>query len=202
MNPRFIKREEQTTDQTTPWAGIAFFHGVDSDELADDLRIAYPKHQTLPQRKLAAVIDFFEHELREMQSGNNILVSTKTPPTVELASMESTTPNIRQKVHNEIRPNDSMLSSLSPVSSVSSTAAYRDSKRRCTAAAVPPSFVDPTLAASSTQFVFNALDGRTMRQKTKRRMTDEERLEYKETRRRGACAKCKRQKGKVRTQVS
>ena len=53
------------------------------------------------------------------------------------------------------------------------------------------------LAVNPQQFVWSAHDGRSMQPKTKRKMTLEERSAYKETRRRGACDKCRRQKGRV-----
>jgi len=57
--------------------------------------------------------------------------------------------------------------------------------------------LEQTQPTSAQQFVWSAHDGRSMRPKTKRKMTVEERSAYKETRKRGACDKCRRQKGRV-----
>lgn len=54
-----------------------------------------------------------------------------------------------------------------------------------------------TDSANTQHFVWSAHDGRPMQPKTKRKMTLEERSAYKETRKRGACERCRRQKGKV-----
>lgn len=57
----------------------------------------------------------------------------------------------------------------------------------------------PPLAnvASSQTYVFSAVDGTPMQPRTKKKMSTQERKDYKETRRRGACDKCRKTKAKV-----
>lgn len=55
-----------------PWAGMSFVYDIESDELADALRSAFPEHRTLRERKHAAVIRLFEQELREMHSSTKV----------------------------------------------------------------------------------------------------------------------------------
>lgn len=188
-----IIRQYQTTDQTAPWEGVVFTHEVGSDELAEALKASFPRYRTLRERKHAAIIAFFTSELSDMQSSIAHQVSAKTPPT----SSEHT--NTREDAYHG--PGSQKLPSAphSPTSP-GQFAAPQVVHQRCAATSMSmsqPSFIDPTTATHSSQFVFNAIDGQTLQQKTKRKMTAEEKLEYKETRRRGACSECKRQKGKV-----
>ena len=197
MQLSLIKRRAQTTDQTSPWAGISFIYDVESDDLADALKSAFPHHRTLRERKHAAVINFFQRELDDMRQSNPASPSVRTLLVTDRSSLAS---DDQMGARNGTPSRESKAQPLSPASSINS-AAHRDSEKHYSTAHTPSPqslLADPTLATSSTQLVFNAFDGRLMQQKTKRRMTNEERREYKETRRRGACAKCKRQKGKVR----
>lgn len=198
MHHALIERRSQTTDRTSPWEGISFVHDVDSDDLADALRTAFPRYRTLPERKLAAIIEFFQHELDGMPHSITTPISVKTPLLSHLPGTSPTAPNTPMETDDG---NQSVAPSYSPAS-LSNSAVFQDSKIRHSAVQAPLSRslpADPTLAATSTQFVFSSLDGRSMQPKTKRKMTVEERLAYKETRKRGACLKCKRQKGKVGT---
>lgn len=188
-----IKRKLQTTDQTSPWDGICFVHDVDSDDLADALRTAFPRCRTLRERKLAATIDFFQHELAATYHGDNIPVSMKTPPLSVVPGMSPAAFNTPMET-DEDQLSAVLLPPPSPIVSRSS-AAYRHSPAQTPLSIAFPA--DPTLAATSTQLVFSSLDGRPMPQKTKRKMTKDERDAYKATRKRGACLRCKRQKGKV-----
>lgn len=198
MYHTLIKRTSEPTYRTSPWEGIAFVYGVDSDDLADALKTAYPQYQTLNERKYAAIIGFFQQELDHMRLDYTTPVSVKTPSFSVEPGMSSTAPNTPMGTDDG---NHSVALSHSPAKSkVPQELSNRDSAAH---GLLPRSFsADPIIGTPSTQFVFNALDGRMMRPNTKRKMTNEERLEYRETRRRGACSKCRRQKGKVRTPAS
>lgn len=197
MPAMLIRRGQRISEAIPipPWAGISFVYDIESDELADALRSAFPDYRTLRERKHAAVIRFFEQELREMQLSASSTMSVQKPQDYDPVRSEA-----RVDVRNGGHLSDSSAPPPSPVSSLNSTV-HHDLERRFAASQTVYSLsfpADPTLATSSTHLVFNAFDGRPMQQKTKRKMTSEERQEYRRTRQRGACAKCKRQKGKVR----
>ena len=187
----YIRRTAQPTEQRAPWDDIAFVFAVDSDELSAALKSAYPHYRTLRERKHAAVIDFFQYELQVIQT-NDTSPSCGFPNTSPLPS------DSQMEVRDGTHSTDLRASPASPASSINSTA-NRESDKRRSVQTLP---ADPTLATSSTQLVFNAFDGRPMQQRTKRKMTSHERRDYQETRRRGACAKCKRLKAKVRQSES
>ncbi len=182
-----IERRFQTSDQTAPWDGVVFTYEVGSDELDQALRICYPTHRTLRQRKHAAIIQFLTIELNEMQSKDSIRLDIR--PRFEDAQSNPHSPAQLQSTLREVQAAASFETSSVP----------RGKKQRSRLTPVPPTqtFIDSTTAVHASHIIFNAVDGRTMQQKTKRKMTAEERVEYKETRRRGACYDCRRQKGKV-----
>ena len=195
-----IIRKQQTTDQTSPWDGINFTHEVGSDELAETLKDALPRYRTLRERKHAAAIKFLVYELCEMQSTSTTPASTRTLLMHDLLYMRPLASEADEGTKCTVHSQDLISASHPPATSVNSAA---HGNLRQPFEAIPltlsqPLFINPTTAASSSQFVFNAIDGRVVQQKYKRKMTAEERLGYRETRRRGACLNCKRQKGKVR----
>ncbi|KAF1361922.1 hypothetical protein EJ07DRAFT_153509 [Lizonia empirigonia] len=178
MYHNLIKRTSEPTYRTSPWEGITFVYGVDSDDLADALKTAYPQYQTLNKRKYAAIIGFFQQELDRMRLDDTTPVSVKTPSFSVEPGMSPTAPNTPMNTDDG---NHSVALSHSPAKSI----VPQESSNRDPAAhgLLPRSFsADPTVGTSSNQFVFNALDGRMMRPNTKRKMTHEERLEYRETR--------------------
>lgn len=188
-----IKRVSHTTDETAPWEGVVFTYDVGSDELDEALRACFPTHGTLRRRKHAAIIQFLTDELSEMPLSKS---SVRTPSAYGDQDVLVT-------AQCPMRPRNTQAAAQSPATSNGSLAVQEKSEHGTTPStpAAQPSYIDPMAATHSSQFVFNAFDGRAMQQKTKRRMTAEERVEYKETRRRGACSKCKRQKGKVSVEV-
>lgn len=194
MHGHHIVRREHTTEDMPPWAGIHFIHEVGSDELADTLKRAFPQCRTLRERKYMAAIEYLRHELLEIQS------SAPTPTTAAIAPIMNL-PLINAKAHNVLadnhvrNPQGAVSVPHSPTSSTHST----HQTLRCGQAGSPRILsVEPTTVASGHHYVFSAHDGTAMQQKTKRKMTAEEKLAYKATRKKGACEKCKRQKGKVR----
>lgn len=185
-----IIRRYQTTDQTAPWEGIVFAYEVGTDELSEALKVFFPQYRTLRERKCAAVIAFFQQELHEMQLSNTATPS-RSPPGQACSQAEDRL-DVDRSRDNELPP-------ASPASSLNSSV-HRDLYKRYPVAQAISSLslpADPTLATSSTHLVFNAFDGRPMHQKTKRKMTSEEKQEYKKTRQRGACYKCRRTKAKA-----
>lgn len=193
-----IRRIQPTSDATPPWAGISFVEPVDSDALHEHLKMSYPQCATFRERKHMATIDFLTAELHQMQSkGCN---STSVEHTVEYQALaHPQSPSLSSEgFGGRSRQGSVALSQMSLSSTQLSTCmehALHDRHSSTTAARVPP--MRPSTGDFGQHIVFNAVDGRTMKPKTKRKMTTEEKNAYKETRKRGACPKCKRQKGKV-----
>lgn len=190
-----IIRRYQTTDQTAPWEGISFTHEVGTDELNEALKVSFSRYRTLGERKCAAVIAFFQQELNEMPRSNVATTSAKSSPGQYLHQ-----PDARMDTYDSSHAKDCQASPASPANSLNSSV-LRDSDRHHSTVQAVSSLslpADPTLATSSTHLVFNAFDGRPMHQKTKRKMTSEEKQEYKRTRQRGACPRCRRTKAKAR----
>ncbi|KAF2446606.1 hypothetical protein P171DRAFT_262739 [Karstenula rhodostoma CBS 690.94] len=134
-----------------------------------------------------------------MQSGSSITDSTSLNK-VETPTQEPTPTAAR--VHAEVLPEGSEVLSASGCTTsslIESTFSPKlaDRMRKASQATVDSeqsqAKASPTVAQ---QFVWSAHDGRSMRPKTKRKMTVEERNAYKNTRKRGACDKCRKQKGR------
>jgi hypothetical protein len=192
-----ILRAEQTAEQTPPWHGIAFEFKVGSDELAEVLKAAFPQYETLSERKHVAAIQFLEHELRYIRSGVPIPVATTFAPMMDLPFVGTRFDRPQTESQVIVTP-DATWTSHSPASSIHSVR-QKSGYGQTTSQISSPSttYTEPTAAIPGHHFIFNASDGTAMEQKTKRKMTAEEKAAYKETRKRGACDKCKRQKGKV-----
>ncbi|KAF1851257.1 uncharacterized protein K460DRAFT_274629 [Cucurbitaria berberidis CBS 394.84] len=191
-----IKRTQPTSDETPPWTGMSFIQPVDSDALHEHLKRTYPKCTTLRERKHMAAIDFLETELRQMQSKN--VTITATEHCVDYTGIAS--PRASSEAFGGHSRKGSTSLSQSPASSahLSTTLerALQDRYSRTSSARLLPK--EPSTVEHGQHIVFSAFDGRMMKPKTKRRMTTEEKsAAYKKTRKRGACPKCKRQKGKV-----
>lgn len=189
-----IVRRCQTTDQTAPWEGIVFTYEVGTDDLSEALKVSFSRYRTLRERKCAAAIAFFEQELHDMQLSNTTTTPTKSPPAQGCHQSEA-----RFDTHGGDRASNSQIPTASPASSLNSSVFQDRDKQYSTVQPLSSLTLpaDPTLATTSTRLVFNAFDGRPMHQKTKRKMTYEEKQEYKKTRQRGACPKCRRTKAKA-----
>ena len=192
-----IRRTRPTDDENPPWAGITFIYPVDSDTLSEQLKMRYPNCSTHKQRKHQAAIDFLMKELRDMQSR-----SSDHPTPTEFSQSQPVTPLTDQHSANEVASTGSrqhsVSSSNSPCMTTSRPAAVlADRSKESLEQPHSPTRIAPLTVTKSQQIVFSALDGQMMQPKTKRKMTMQERSAYKETRKRGACAKCRQQKGKV-----
>ncbi|KAH7359705.1 hypothetical protein BKA66DRAFT_225456 [Pyrenochaeta sp. MPI-SDFR-AT-0127] len=192
-----IRRTQPTSDVTPPWAGMSFTQPVDSDALHERLKKAYPTCATLRQRKHMAAIDFLTTELREMQSKDqNVATTEHSADYPALASSEA------PSIFSETLEGGSRQGSPSVLESPASSAHHsRSVERVLQRQDSPPASAhlvrtQPSTTGSGQHIVFSAKDGRTLQPKLKRKMTTEEKTAYKETRKRGACPKCKRQKGK------
>jgi hypothetical protein len=137
-----------------------------------------------------AAIDFLTAELCSMQS--------KTPSPVMKEDEYLATSEATSFCSDNRSRRGSTSSRQSTSNTTPTTFDMRDSSQ--VAPTTTPSIamvVTPPVIDSAQQFVFSVVDGRSMKPKTKRRMTREEKVEYKTTRKHGACPTCRRQKGKV-----
>ena len=193
-----IRRFHPTSDVTSPWEGIAFTDPVDSDALHEKLLRAYPQCSGRSERKLAATIDFFMAELRQMKSKDP---KSGAPDYFNelyaLASPQS--PAFSGRARGIYSRRESISSSLSRVSSTGLSAS---AERNVTHSNVPSTSYISKSAKSSTShigqhLIFSAVDGHTVKPKKKRKMTSEEKTAYKKTRIAGACSECKKMKSKV-----
>lgn len=195
---RFIRRNRPTSDSAAPWKGISFTAPVDSDALHDDLRKEYPQYTTLRQRKHKAAIEFLRAELREMQKKDSASVSKEQsgdyPALPSPAAASSSSEGAEgHSYQGSSSASTSSVSSRRLSASVERTMADQNSPLT---PVDPPTNVVPEVG-SGQHIVFSAHDGRMLQLKPKRRQTKEENAAYRETRKYGACPKCKRQKGKV-----
>lgn len=197
MKPDVIRRFQPTLEETAPWTGIEFIHPVGSDQLADLLKSTYPDGLTLRHRKHMAAIDFLKGELKKMQP--MFTGSSSTNEQADHQSIRSTTSEFSAGDTFLVasRP-QSELSHTSPsISSIAASPRLVERLRPATEQNERSDALPPILATASHTYVFSAVNGKPMQPKTKRRMTIQERQAYKETRKRGACLKCRRTKGKV-----
>ncbi|KAL5421274.1 hypothetical protein PMIN04_005749 [Paraphaeosphaeria minitans] len=195
----FISRQQLTSDELPPWAGIVFKYPVDSDDLSEKLRAAYPDCKTHRERKHQAAIDFLYAELLRMQSGSSS-TDPNSPSNLKNVPQEPT-PAASRLLTEVLSEGSEALSASgrTPSSLIESTLSPTLAERiRKTSQATVDSEQSQAKASptAAQQFVWSARDGRSMHPKTKRKMTVEERNAYKNTRKRGACDKCRRQKGR------
>ncbi|KAH7117156.1 hypothetical protein B0J11DRAFT_510154 [Dendryphion nanum] len=196
---RIIHRYENTSDESSPWDGIAFAEPVGSDVLADLLKKAYPyvtkfvtpssEGQNLRQRKHLATIDFLRGELERMKAS----ISER-----ELADAEDAgSPSVASLNHRDlIASSHHSISSCSSPSTPSLPSPQLADRDQHLSELHPDTCHSSQYLPGSTTFVFSAVDGRAMLPKTKRKMTSQERESYKKTRIRGACKTCKRTKAR------
>lgn len=180
-----IRRLQITSDETSPWEGIAFVQPVGSDRLSDELKRAYPGCTNLRQRKHMAAIAFLQYELMQMQSANTTsrVLESKYPVTPEESSLS-----------NDNFDGTSRHSSVSvSQTSLQKAQAWPGGTPNTTQSQGPAA----SAAHSPQQIVFSVSDGHTLLPTTRRTMTKEEKLAYRKTRKRGACSTCRRQKEKV-----
>jgi hypothetical protein len=183
-----ITRFQTTSDENPPWAGISFALPVGSDELADKLRLAYPD-STLRQRKHMAAIDFLKNELSEMRQGASRTSASE--------KHNAFTPQVSLSFSNDIDVRSRQGSVSSSLSLTSMNQGASSQEHGLLRSGAQSTITDPKVTDPVKEIIFSVSDGRPMQPKTKKKMTKEEKIVYKKTRKRGACSRCRRQKGKV-----
>lgn len=166
-----IIREHPTSDDTPPWKGMAFRQPVYSDAMLECLKTRYPQGANLRERKHLAAIEFLEQELREMRAKEAALISS----------------SYREGFVQDVTLTDSQHreNGSSPYASFSSFPL--------------PAFTDEYRLDSNfgQEIVFSLADRPVTEGKKRKKMTQEEKDDYRKTRKLGACDNCKRHKAKV-----
>ncbi|KAF2463907.1 uncharacterized protein BDR25DRAFT_105396 [Lindgomyces ingoldianus] len=196
---QFVKRYPTSTNEQTPWTGLTFTLDIGSDIFWEKLKNAYPSITDHKQRKHKAVIEFLEAELQDMKMKER----QRAGGTVNVESENLTSPKSFSTDFFDALGNESGPGSASPRSGTSSAASpHQESQpgdlpqsnqnQDVGSGPLPP----PTQTSSGQTIVFSAYDGTTVQPKTRKKMTLEERRAYAETRKRGACPRCKQSKGR------
>lgn len=172
--------ERGTRDEGNPSCSLHFEPAWDSDELYDALRIAYPQIKSHKDRFLRAVIEFYDAELGRARNWRRGL---DTPP--------SSPPDLARNdgfLHDRARSSSSEVSEMSIWQSSNlhrlSTSGHQPQKRK-----------RPGIEGMQATFSIVPGGGKP---RTKRPMTDAERVQYRHTKKVGACEPCRKRKRKVR----
>jgi hypothetical protein len=177
LNPGVKTRD--VGDEGNPLSSLHFEPAWDSDELYDALRIAYPRINSHKDRFLRAVIEFYNAELgRARILGSRGL---DTPPTSPPDSVKDD--GFSQARERSSSSEDSESSGLYSVDNINGANSLKRAR----------SSVD---GIESMQATFSIVPG-GIKTRTKRPMTDEERKQYRHTKRVGACEPCRKRKRKV-----
>jgi hypothetical protein len=187
-----IRRNQRTSDETPPWEDMEFVLAVDSDQLSEELKRAYPECSKHRERKHMAAIDFLRAELHDMQAGKPTSVERRNGYLTASEAPDAQNEAFDGRSRSRSPASSSSVSNVAPKYSLRQSSVLQAATSPTTPA--PPSPLRSNLAQ---QFVFSVVDGRPLQPKTKRCMTGEEKLAYKTTRKRGACSSCRHKKGKV-----
>ncbi|KAF2727070.1 hypothetical protein EJ04DRAFT_151812 [Polyplosphaeria fusca] len=189
-----VSRERPASETEPPWVGLSYTLRVGSDQLSDQLKHVYPTLNSLRQRKHKAAIDFLLKELHSFRAEDSEQASSI--PNADWQSVGTPRSDSKETVRL-VRDSSTSQSLYSPSPSVSMSPrtanAMSLNANQNSPLPLRPSSPNP----AGKHFVFSATDGRAMQPKTKRKMTKDERKDYKKTRERGACDLCRKKKGKV-----
>jgi len=166
-----IFREHPTSDDAPPWKGMAFRQPVYSDAMLECLKTRYPKGDNLRERKHMAAIEFLQQELEEMRAKEAALISLFC----RKGSAQDVT--LTDCQHPKSASSPYALSGSFPLPTL--TDEYR---------------LDSNFGQ---EIVFSIANGPLMEGKKRKKMNQEEKEDYRKTRKLGACDNCKRHKAKV-----
>jgi hypothetical protein len=145
-----------------------------------------------------AAIEFLTQELEEMQPGfRRNPGSHDQLDNISISSPQSEMNGFRTTCVDGSRPHST--APRTPQSATSSLASQSLAERSRYSVDHAQAGGAPPLAnvTTSQTYVFSAVDGTPMQPRTKKKMSTQERKDYKETRKRGACEKCRKTKAKV-----
>ncbi|KAL1310637.1 hypothetical protein AAFC00_000906 [Neodothiora populina] len=158
-----------------PTASIQFYPPKDSDELFDALRAAYPQSKTHADRMRDAVIDFLlkERNTEQLQSTMASTPSTWSQPSATCSSSTLSSPDL--------------IDLATPVSSTSPLPAM---SRQQSKSSTGQSGMEQMTG------VFSLSNNSQLKTRTRRKMTETEKAEYRKRRIVKACDKCSKRKRK------
>ncbi|KAF4555915.1 Hypothetical protein D9617_2g058800 [Elsinoe fawcettii] len=190
----YIYRDGSANEPFDPTAPLQFFPPKDSDELFFALRTAYPNVSTHSERMRNAVIEFLMNEGQAQQQ----VASSQTSPVMP--------------VDNSMMYESASTSSYSPyISMASSSSASMDGSPEITA--LSPALSQPVQRTNSQASVAPSQNGAPLDQmtsvfsltshsqpklRTRRKMTEAEKIEYRKRRSAGACQSCVARKRKCK----
>lgn len=159
------------TGDAQPWTGLEFRYPYHSDALFDKLRKRYPEGQDIRERMGLALIDFLKNELEQMRTSQ-----AASGPAAFEQHEKDTIPyfpiaeNPPEADANLCHPKTNLQDGI---------------------------FTEPHgLDNPSSHIVFSISDQPVMKRHRKK-MSSQERINYKRVRETGACDSCKRRKNKV-----
>ncbi|KAF2151853.1 hypothetical protein K461DRAFT_322004 [Myriangium duriaei CBS 260.36] len=186
-----IYRDGPANEPFDPTAPLQFFPPKDSDELFFALRQAFPNVATHSERMRNAVIDFLLNEGQAQQ---------------QVASQPESTMSQEQSIHS------SSTSPYSPYISLTSSASSSSASPSMFESQSPPVVNSPSNAGESSQSatkkskpaieqmtsVFSLSSHSQPKLRSRRKMTEAEKVEYRKRRSAGACSVCSARKRKCK----
>ncbi|PNS20305.1 hypothetical protein CAC42_5755 [Sphaceloma murrayae] len=178
----YIYRDGSSNEPFDPTAPLQFFPPKDSDELFFALRNAFPHVATHSERMRNAVIDFLMQEGQAQQAN-----STQTSPLMPLDSGSFDSASA------------SPYSSYIPMTS-SSSSSWSSPHLSATSPAITHAETSQTSQSSLDQMttVFSLTSHTQPKLRTRRKMTEVEKAEYRKRRSAGACQSCSSRKRKCK----
>lgn len=165
----------------------------------EHLKEIHPNCGNLRERKLRIPIDFFEDELRQIQEHDSSVSSYEDfiqPPA--LASPRYAGYSHKAEVRSSSERQFSATESSASLDQYSPIPQHTPQHNTSTPSPLRGGpFLDPEVGPGE-HGIFDALSGSMMQpRKKKRKMTQKDIKDYRETRQNGACSKCKQGKAKV-----
>ncbi|GAB7341329.1 hypothetical protein MBLNU457_7596t2 [Dothideomycetes sp. NU457] len=183
-----IYRDTAVGEPFDPSSPLQFFPAKDSDELFFALKAAYPSVSTHSERMRNAVIEFL------LAEGNSQQVIPESP--LFMSGPNSTFDSNNNSPQSLWQDSSSASSTYSPqLSDNDSPSISGPSPSSAQQSSQVPSMTTPPAIDQMTS-VFSLSTHVQPKSRTKRKMTEDEKVTYRRRRQTGACAKCKLQKRK------
>jgi hypothetical protein len=196
MNGFRIFRAQSSDGNIDPLSKFCFQPPLESDELFDALRIAYPELKTHTERKKRAVLDFL---VKEREDDLRALDAMVNPEQSTAAQLPMGAFGQTNTVHQQLIISTD-ASNLSPTQSRSSNSDYsprNDSFNQPSPAFLPTPSSTTSKATAPAFQVWDPSSDKPVKLHSRRRMTDQEKEEYRRRRILGSCDSCKQKRRKV-----
>lgn len=198
MAPTYIIYRGEPYDASAP---LNFFPAQDSDELFDALRSKYPSLKSHSERTREAVIEFLLEEKAAESFSNS---TTPTMPSLYDGSTAATSPSWQQSwpsMSSTTQSTPEMLNMATPNFSnnspmLSGATNFAPMTRQVSQATESAGTTPPALDQMTSVFALSSSE--LPKQRIRRKMTEDEKVEYRKRRIVKACEKCSKRKRKVR----